>query len=69
MLTEQQQSVQTYTDGFATGDGAQIVSCVNDDLVWEFNGPKTSVLYQSQGAQPSGLPPIPTISSRSGGRS
>lgn len=48
MLSKQQQIVQTYTDDFATGDVAQIVSCVNDDLVWDFNGQKTPVRYQAR---------------------
>jgi ketosteroid isomerase-like protein len=33
-----QQTVQTYASAFATCDVATIVSCVSDDLVWEFNG-------------------------------
>lgn len=37
VLTKQQQIVQTYTEGFAAGDPAQIVSYVSDDIVWEFN--------------------------------
>ena len=37
-MSQRQQTIQTYASGFATGDLAQILSCVGDDLVWEFNG-------------------------------
>ena len=37
-MSQRQQTIQTYASGFATGDLAQILSCVGDDLVWEFDG-------------------------------
>lgn len=37
-MSHHQQTVRTYASGFATGDLARILSCVSDDLVWEFNG-------------------------------
>jgi ketosteroid isomerase-like protein len=40
-VTEQKAVVQKYTDGFRRGDLAQILSCLTDDVVWEFHGAKT----------------------------
>ncbi|MBA8823774.1 ketosteroid isomerase-like protein [Saccharopolyspora lacisalsi] len=37
-MSRHQQIIRTYTSGFATCDLARILSCVSDDLVWEFNG-------------------------------
>lgn len=38
MPSQQQLVIQSYTDGFVAGNLSQILSCVTDDLVWEFNG-------------------------------
>jgi hypothetical protein len=32
-MSQRQRTIQTYASGFATGDLAQILSCVGDDLV------------------------------------
>lgn len=39
-MSQHQQTIRTYASSFATGDLARILSCVSDDLVWEFNGHK-----------------------------
>jgi uncharacterized protein len=35
--------VEKYTDGFRSGDLAQILSCLTDDVVWALHGAKTLV--------------------------
>jgi ketosteroid isomerase-like protein len=42
-VTQQKAVVERYTDGFRRGDLAQIVSCLSDDVVWEWHGTKTMV--------------------------
>jgi hypothetical protein len=42
-VTEQKAVVESYTEGFRTGDLAKIVSCLTDDVVWELHGDKTLV--------------------------
>jgi uncharacterized protein len=40
-VSSQKATVQRYTDGFRSGDLAQILSCLTDDVVWAFHGHKT----------------------------
>jgi uncharacterized protein len=42
-VTQQKAAVEKYTDGFRSGDLAQIVSCLTDDVVWALHGAKTLV--------------------------
>jgi len=40
-VSSQKATVQRYTEGFRSGDLAQIVSCLSDDVVWALHGMKT----------------------------
>jgi ketosteroid isomerase-like protein len=40
-VSSQKATVQRYTDGFRSGDLAQMVSCLTDDVVWALHGAKT----------------------------
>jgi ketosteroid isomerase-like protein len=42
-VTQQKAVVEKYTEGFRRGDLAQILSCLNDDVVWALHGAKTLV--------------------------
>jgi len=42
-VSQQKAVVERYTDGFRTGDLAQILSCLTDDVVWALHGAKTLV--------------------------
>ena len=37
-MSEQKQTVETYMDGFRTTDHSKILSCLNDDVIWEMPG-------------------------------
>jgi len=40
-VSSQKATVQRYTDGFRSGDLAQILSCLTEDVVWALHGAKT----------------------------
>jgi hypothetical protein len=40
-MSAQKATVQRYTDGFRSGDLAQILSCLTRDVVWALHGTKT----------------------------
>ena len=40
-MSSQKATVQRYTDGFRSGDLAQLVSCLTEDVVWALHGAKT----------------------------
>ena len=40
-MSSQKATVERYTDGFRSGDLAQIMSCLTDDVVWALHGTKT----------------------------
>ncbi|MDT5363765.1 MAG: uncharacterized protein QOC69_5527 [Mycobacterium sp.] len=40
-MSSQKATVQRYTDGFRSGDLAQILSCLTEDVVWALHGAKT----------------------------
>ena len=40
-MSTQKAVVRRYTDGFRSGDLAQILSCLTDDVVWALHGTKT----------------------------
>jgi hypothetical protein len=42
-VTGQKAMVERYTDGFRTGDLAQILSCLPEDVVWALRGDETLV--------------------------
>jgi ketosteroid isomerase-like protein len=42
-VTQQKAVVETYTDGFRTGDLEKILACLTGDVVWELHGAKTVV--------------------------
>jgi uncharacterized protein len=42
-VTGQNAMVESYTDGFRTGDLAQILSCLTEDVVWALRGDETLV--------------------------
>ena len=37
-MSESKETIETYMDGFRTGDHGQILSCLTDDVEWEIPG-------------------------------
>jgi uncharacterized protein len=61
-VSSQKATVQRYTDGFRSGDLAQIVSCLAEDVVWALHGAKTLTGRDAFAAEADGAGgPIPEL--------